>query len=130
MLYLYCVIILYCVCMYYCIVYMYIYNLCICIIVLYYCIVLCIICICIYCMYVYVCSSVEERLCRTLELKITNQSINQSVHTKVKSNVANVFDRDAKRQQRNRAGSAHDQGVVTLIALVEPSVTGIKIFDR
>ena len=29
-------------------------------------------------MYVYVCSSVEERLCRTLELKITNQSINQS----------------------------------------------------
>ena len=42
---------------------------------MYYCIVLCIICICIYCMCVYVCSSVEERLCRTLELKITNQSI-------------------------------------------------------
>ena len=31
-------------------------------------------------MYVYVCSSVEERLCRTLELKITNQSINQSIN--------------------------------------------------
>ena len=28
--------------------------------------------------YVYVRSSVEERLCRTLELIITNQSINQS----------------------------------------------------
>ena len=60
--------ILYCVCMYYCIIlYMY---------VLLYCIVY--ICMCIYCMYVYVCSSVEEQLCRTLELKITNQSINQS----------------------------------------------------
>ena len=49
---------------------MYMYRLCI---YMYYCIVLCIICICIYCMFVYVCSSVEERLCRTLELKITNQ---------------------------------------------------------
>ena len=45
-----------------------------------YCVVLCIMCICICCMYVYVCSSVEEWLCRTLELKITNQSINQSIN--------------------------------------------------
>ena len=30
------------------------------------------------------------------------------VNTKAKSNVVNIFDREAKRKQRNRAGSARD----------------------
>ena len=30
------------------------------------------------------------------------------VNTKAKSNVASIFDKEAKRKQRNRAGSARD----------------------
>ena len=45
-----------------------------------YCVVLCIMCICKCCTYVYVCSSVEEQLCQTLELKITNQSIRKCLN--------------------------------------------------
>ena len=35
-------------------------------------------------------------------------TIRRRVTTKGKTNMANIFDRDAKRKQRDRAGSAHD----------------------
>lgn len=35
-------------------------------------------------------------------------TIRRGVNTKAKSNVANIFDREAKRKQRNRAGGARD----------------------
>ena len=43
-------------------------------------------------------------------LRLLSSSIQslRRVNTKAKSNVANIFDREAKRKQRNRAGSARD----------------------
>lgn len=49
------------------------------------------------------------------------------VNTKAKSNVANIFDREAKRKQRNRAGSARDAADYDLLKdKVSTKITCIK----
>ena len=51
------------------------------------------------------------------------------VNTKAKSNVANIFDREAKRKQRNRAGSARDAADYDLLKdKAGTKITCIKIY--
>ena len=54
----------------------------------------------------------REVLLRVRQLLIMRRRLNAKP---TKTNIANIFDRNAKRKQRNRAGSARDAGDYDLL---------------